>query len=354
MEIISHIVFDTRCSFRKQLKEQIDNAISVYPDLSYTLSIDKIVMQHNRYFVKFTIELDGNFGDDDTITAEIFKNISALNASGSKTGGVMKFYDAHQLKINTEYYSKVYETEMRIREALFYIFWNKFGDQDMYSFLNRFGGSYNEVSRKDFSNTFDHPLFYIMFSKYNELTKFQNLNTFNIPSKIDGETKYLFKEIKKYRTIDDLVMKLKSIWVEDSKHNAFLSELSSYLDAVELLRNAIAHNRHIEQDVINNADTAMQRIEILINDFWSKEESTQGLDTTSKEIVEWFLSNYMDPANGVPYDGSEGGYLYINGGPYYASDEIYERYPEVDDDVIEAAVAEIELECDVWVKNDEY
>ena len=354
MIITSHIIFDNECSFRSKIKEQIESALASYNEVNYHLTINKAIKQHNRYFIKFTIELEGELGDDDTITFEIFDSISALNSSGSKTGGVLKFYDDHQLSINIKYYSSVYQTEMRMREVLFYILWNRYGEKNMYSFLTRFGVEYNEVSKKDCSPTFDHPLFYIMFSRYSELTKFQNLNSFSIPSKTDDSTKYLFKEIKKYDTIDELVLKLKSIWIDNDAHNAFFRELISYLSAVELLRNAVAHNRHIEPKVIENASVAMQQIEDLINDFWEDEVSTPGLDITKEDMIEWFMFNYTDPANGVPYDNSEGGYQYWAGGPYNAGEEIVKQFPNVGEDIIDEAVCEIENDGYEWVKSCEY
>ena len=44
-------------------------------------------------------------------------------------------------------------------------------------------------------------------------------------------------------------------------------------------------------------------------------------------MVTWFLENFEDPDNETPYDGEEGGYLYIWGGPFDAH-EILEEYFE--------------------------
>lgn len=39
-------------------------------------------------------------------------------------------------------------------------------------------------------------------------------------------------------------------------------------------------------------------------------------DAASEEMREWFYENYEDPANSLPYNSREGGYLWINGGPF--------------------------------------
>lgn len=71
-------------------------------------------------------------------------------------------------------------------------------------------------------------------------------------------------------------------------------------------------------------------------------------------VIKWFFDNYKDPADGVPHDSGEGGYIYCNGGPYDAEEEIIERFPNINPDILRAALDEI---CEFgfeWVKNDEY
>ncbi len=67
-------------------------------------------------------------------------------------------------------------------------------------------------------------------------------------------------------------------------------------------------------------------------------------------IREWFTDRYCDPANETPYNGREGGYLYIHGGPYSPNDELNERFSRcVPEDVICEVVQELESEVgDAW------
>lgn len=43
----------------------------------------------------------------------------------------------------------------------------------------------------------------------------------------------------------------------------------------------------------------------------------------------WFYARYQDPANDTPYNGREGGYIFIHGGPYDPDEEIQERFGHV-------------------------
>ena len=71
-------------------------------------------------------------------------------------------------------------------------------------------------------------------------------------------------------------------------------------------------------------------------------------------MVEWFSENYEDPANGVPYETAEGGYIYYLGGPYDAADILWEHFPDAEADVVEAAKSRIQDEGYEWVKKGQY
>lgn len=64
----------------------------------------------------------------------------------------------------------------------------------------------------------------------------------------------------------------------------------------------------------------------------------------------WFCSRYQDPANDTPYNGREGGYLFIHGGPYDPNEEIQDRFSDiVEFDVIEELVQHLHAEVgDEW------
>lgn len=68
--------------------------------------------------------------------------------------------------------------------------------------------------------------------------------------------------------------------------------------------------------------------------------SLDGLDREERieAMKDWFLENFEDPAQNTPHDSGEGGYQYIWGGPYDASDEISSAFPDAEEDEIEEAV----------------
>jgi hypothetical protein len=78
---------------------------------------------------------------------------------------------------------------------------------------------------------------------------------------------------------------------------------------------------------------------------------------------QWFLTRFEDPAQNTPYNGAEGGYLYIHGGPCTAEDELYKRFASVieePDEYIRRVIDDVESEgltewAPIWhEREDEY
>ncbi|KJZ12302.1 hypothetical protein TW85_16045 [Marinomonas sp. S3726] len=63
----------------------------------------------------------------------------------------------------------------------------------------------------------------------------------------------------------------------------------------------------------------------------------------------WFFQHYQDPVHQCPYNGREGGYQYIYGGPYDAGEELSDEFGEfIDEEIIEKLASELEDECTEW------
>lgn len=65
-----------------------------------------------------------------------------------------------------------------------------------------------------------------------------------------------------------------------------------------------------------------------------------------KEMMRrWFLARYCDPAEDLPYNGREGGYIYVNGGPHDPEDVLPERFSETaDNDMLQELIADLHSE----------
>jgi len=77
------------------------------------------------------------------------------------------------------------------------------------------------------------------------------------------------------------------------------------------------------------------------------------IEVTVDSLVEWFLDNYKDPVHGLPW--VDGEYYYVFGGPYQSDEELFEHFPDEDENMINAAVEKIESDGTIdWVKRWQY
>lgn len=67
-------------------------------------------------------------------------------------------------------------------------------------------------------------------------------------------------------------------------------------------------------------------------------------------MIAWFTERFCDPAEELPYNGREGGFQFIYGGPYDPVDELYDRFGDIiDDAVVQSAVDHLHREVgDEW------
>ena len=121
------------------------------------------------------------------------------------------------------------------------------------------------------------------------------------------------------------------------------ARVGAHPDPVYILYDANQWNegdrRNAEKDLIKSESPPLNSQYPIQND-----ENTQ--QNTGQEriasLAKWFHENYQDPVNELPYDKEEHKYIFVYGGPYDANDVLTERFPEEPEEIIKAAVKEIE------------
>lgn len=111
--------------------------------------------------------------------------------------------------------------------------------------------------------------------------------------------------------------------------------------------------KHIDYiDLPDEAFDDAEQTEIK-NEWLEKASDEEKINAMKK----WFLVNYYDPAENLPYISREGGYQWIYGGPYEINEELDDRfYSVVDGPLIEQAIEELTNDycCDEWAKWSDY
>lgn len=117
------------------------------------------------------------------------------------------------------------------------------------------------------------------------------------------------------------------------------------LEGAQSVRNAIAHrvggNHEVDASLVLRLAELARRV-------------AQSQYVPVDRMVEWFHENFKDPADGVPFNSREGGYMYVNGGPYDALEVLSERFPNALEDELEDATELLTYESTEWVKHEEY
>jgi hypothetical protein len=127
---------------------------------------------------------------------------------------------------------------------------------------------------------------------------------------------------------------------EDFLPAAWLSDV----DRIQQVRNRVAHG--FEADI--QAEDVQRLIEM-------SSYLLESVDVTVERLIDWFLDNYEDPANGVPYESREGGYQYYLGGPYDPWEVLFAEFEDVPTFIIEAAASELVWQGgNEWVKKGQY
>lgn len=83
---------------------------------------------------------------------------------------------------------------------------------------------------------------------------------------------------------------------------------------------------------------------------WSDEGMKQLSPEDQQEAMKaWFFSNFEDPAHRTPYESSEGGYIWIWGGPYDAREQLQQRFSGAAPlEVINELAAQLSLQSAEW------
>jgi hypothetical protein len=76
----------------------------------------------------------------------------------------------------------------------------------------------------------------------------------------------------------------------------------------------------------------------------SREEQLDAMET-------WFRAHFEDPAERLPYESAEGGYIWLDGGPFDPSEELQVEFEgRVPDEVIEELAERLSSEMPEWAR----
>jgi len=263
-------IFNTKCDFKKRLTSIIsesfeDNYIS-YDEvtLESTLLI-KYVKVHSggRYIVGFNLEFD----------EEPIWNIEPIvNSVGEKLNDnkevivAFKFDDSNQFTLLSRLYEELYHIEMKLREAISFIFVDTYKD-NCYDLLRdidlipQFERKTNlrrdEVERKTYlKKRLENEFFHILFPDYYKLTQLKPLKQSDL---------FFIAEIS--NNFDEFKGNIVNRGVRKEEHLNLLNSIKEDMQSLDAVRNCVAHSRTPIDEELVNYERSLGELNQKLDDF---------------------------------------------------------------------------------------
>lgn len=204
---------------------------------------------------------------------------------------IVKFNDTISFNDNLKLLPQIYELEMALREIITFILLESFQDNTPYNLLEDFNitkfkrvDNGQDFSVEDLLKNMENELFLISFTCYK---KFMDLNNYDankgakilqeIIRKKDNTSFDALKFLKGIKNLtsdeyNQLKRKFKPIGITFEKYKDFILGLEQYMHIIEIVRNSVAHNRHLTDDIISNFDTAYVGLKKHMQEFWDNIE----------------------------------------------------------------------------------
>jgi hypothetical protein len=150
---------------------------------------------------------------------------------------------------------------MKLREVLSFIFIEVYG-QSFYSLLQEVDV---KIATKEVPNEayykkhLENEFFFLLFSDYIKLNERKPV-----------KNGILLDLIKQSIDFDSLKNKLTSSPISNEKYHDFLASIKERLDAIDKLRNCVAHNRSIPEDIRGNYNMSKELLLKSISEFWDE------------------------------------------------------------------------------------
>lgn len=304
-------------AYEYALHEYIEDIYSE-PDNIYIYIEDKInnLIENEWKWIKAFKEFNLKDREENLVKMEInfsFKNIDLFNNLEEETISnlenmfietlnkylqesmyithIIKFKDEIAFNTNLNLLPKIYEIEMDLRNVITFILLETFQNKNPYNLLEDFNidkfkrvDNNQDYSAEDLSENLENELFLLSFTNYK---KFMELNNYDVDKGIKVLKEILrqkdnisFNALKFLKGIKNLsteeYSQLKRRFTPEGitfeKYKDFILGLEQYMHIIEIVRNSVAHNRHLTDDIISNFETAYNGLKSHIQDFWDNIE----------------------------------------------------------------------------------
>ena len=281
VEILARVLEDNLNEFPW---DQVDYMIRSRCERLCTEATDENDNTFRNILFGFTLELPEETAQIDSVLKEFTQ---ALLDTPPLVHAV-KFEDPLLRDYLVQRANEIYALEMKLRRVLTLIYLHACRNSDPYDLLRdeMVQPMSKERPKPDHMKAVaENQFFHLTFSQYVSLNQRPE---FKLPT--------LMQLISSSESFDSLHAELNRRPVEHEEDAQLLSGLKSRMDAIETMRNCVAHNRHPTRSALENYDNALPLLEELLTDYlarWELEESEPEMpwDSAARIAVENALEN---------------------------------------------------------------
>jgi len=263
-------IFNEKCDFAEELSsivsDSFDDNYIFYDEvmLGSTLVIKYIKELGDN---KFTVGFNLGF-DEESIwnIGQIIDSICEKLNYNDKIAVAFKFNDSTQFTLLSGLYDELYHIEMKLREAISFIFIDTYQD-NFYDFLRdidltpQFERKPNlrkdEEERKVYlKKRLENEFFHILFPQYCKLTQLKPLKHSDL---------LFIAEIS--NNFDEFKSNLVNRGVRKEDYLDFLNSIKEDMESLDAVRNCVAHNRTPIDEELDNYEKSKEELNQKIDDF---------------------------------------------------------------------------------------
>jgi hypothetical protein len=234
-----------------------------------------------RSLLGFALELP-----DDTASARTVVDDFADALVAAPIDHVVKFDDSLlrvELALRAQ---ELFDFEMKLRRVITIIYLHAYRDRPYDLLRDETQKPMHPPQEPQMRAAAENEFFFLTFGQYVDLNRRPDMR--QLPA--------LVNLIRSTETYEALRQELEREPVEHEDDAVFLAGLRERMNAIDAMRNCVAHNRRPSREVVDNYDNARPLLDKLLNEYlarWQREEAEAEMpwDRAAREAVEEALEN---------------------------------------------------------------
>jgi len=207
----------------------------------------------------FTLDLPEETNEAHTVVKDF---VTALTEETTPISHIVKFEDPLLQNDLAQWSAEIFTIEMKLRRVLTLIYLNAYQGLEPYKLLKDEKeqiASKEKPTDKDMQDNLENQFFHLLFSQY-----------VNLNQRPDPKINDLLENIRNFIQYEELQLEINRKPVTNNIDSNFLAGLKEQMNAIEKMRNCIAHNRRPSLKIKENYERNLPNLNQLLDDYLSR------------------------------------------------------------------------------------